>query len=153
MAWRVRKSVKIAPGVRLNFGKKGTSVTVGRRGAHITVGKNRVTRTVGIPGTGIYNTKTTTFGGKKSHTTRLSGQTQDVPPSALPDVKFYPKPSLKLYAFAGCFLIGGAVGFPYGAFLWIISVVLIILAVRRDKYRKTWKEEHAWRSEQKDKNI
>ena len=36
MGFRFRKSFKIAPGVKLNFGKKSTSVSVGTRGAHIT---------------------------------------------------------------------------------------------------------------------
>jgi hypothetical protein len=32
MAWGFRKSVKLAPGVRLNLGKRGAGVSVGRRG-------------------------------------------------------------------------------------------------------------------------
>lgn len=152
MAWRVRKSVKIAPGVRLNFGKKSSSVSIGRRGAHVTIGKNRVTRTVGIPGTGIYNTKTTTFGKKSGSVSSSTSRTKRATPLASPDAKFYPKSSLNLYIFSGCFLIGGAVGFPYGAILWIISAILIALGVRRDRYRKAWRKEQAWQAEQKDKN-
>lgn len=57
MGFRFRRSVKILPGVRLNFGKKGTSVTVGPRGAKVTVGPNGTRATVGIPGTGISYTE------------------------------------------------------------------------------------------------
>lgn len=32
MSWSFRKSVRLAPGVRLNLGKRGAGVSVGRRG-------------------------------------------------------------------------------------------------------------------------
>jgi hypothetical protein len=32
MAWGFRKSIKLAPGVRLNLGKRSAGVSVGRRG-------------------------------------------------------------------------------------------------------------------------
>lgn len=37
MGLRFRKSIKIAPGVKINFNKKSISATVGTRGAHYTV--------------------------------------------------------------------------------------------------------------------
>lgn len=58
MGLRFRKSVKIAPGVRLNFGKKSTSVSLGGKGARFTVNnKGKKTASVGIPGTGLYYTE------------------------------------------------------------------------------------------------
>lgn len=57
MGWGFRKRVKVAPGVKLNFSKSGTSVTVGGKGASVNVGKKGVYGNVGIPGTGIYNRK------------------------------------------------------------------------------------------------
>lgn len=53
MALRFRKSVKILPGVKVNFGLKGTSLSVGARGASISIGKQGVYSNVSIPGTGI----------------------------------------------------------------------------------------------------
>lgn len=53
MALRFRKSVKILPGVRVNFGLKGTSLSVGPRGASVSIGKQGVYGNVSIPGTGI----------------------------------------------------------------------------------------------------
>ena len=42
MGFGFRKSFKIAPGVRLNVGKKGiSSVSVGGKGARVSVGKKR----------------------------------------------------------------------------------------------------------------
>lgn len=53
MALRFRKSVKILPGVRVNFGLKGASVRVGAKGASVSIGKQGVYGNVSIPGTGI----------------------------------------------------------------------------------------------------
>ena len=41
MGLRFKKSIKIAPGVKLNLNKNSTSVTFGVRGAHYTVLKER----------------------------------------------------------------------------------------------------------------
>ena len=51
--FRFRKSVKILPGLKINFNKKGVSMTAGVRGMHCTIGKDKVHTTVGIPGTGL----------------------------------------------------------------------------------------------------
>ena len=51
--FRFRRSVKIAPGVRLNFSKSGVSTSIGTRGAHVTLGHGKVRETVGIPGTDV----------------------------------------------------------------------------------------------------
>lgn len=65
MGFRFRKSVKIAPGVRLNFGKNSTSVSVGSKGARYTVSNTgRKTASVGIPGTGLSYVETVS--GKKA---------------------------------------------------------------------------------------
>lgn len=51
---RFRKSVKICPGVKVNFSKSGVSTSIGTKGASVTIGKNGTYANVGIPGTGIY---------------------------------------------------------------------------------------------------
>ena len=53
MAIRLRKSIKIMPGVRLNLSKSGVSTTIGKRGASVTVGQRGTRTNVGIPGSGI----------------------------------------------------------------------------------------------------
>jgi hypothetical protein len=53
MSFRFRRSFKIAPGLRLNVGKRGVSLSAGVRGAHVTVGRTGVTQSIGIPGTGL----------------------------------------------------------------------------------------------------
>ncbi len=53
MPIRFRRTLKIAPGVKLNFSKSGVSTTVGPKGFHFTFGKRGVRRTMTIPGTGV----------------------------------------------------------------------------------------------------
>ena len=52
---RIRKSVKIAPGVKVNLSQSGVSGTFGAKGASVNVGKNGAFVNTGIPGTGIYD--------------------------------------------------------------------------------------------------
>lgn len=66
MSLRFRKSIKIAPGVKMNISKKGVGYSAGTKGARMSVGADgKIRRTVGIPGTGIYDTET--IGGKHSN--------------------------------------------------------------------------------------
>ena len=54
MALRFRRSIRIAPGIRVNFNKKSASVRIGPKGLGYTIsstGQKRVS--AGIPGTGI----------------------------------------------------------------------------------------------------
>lgn len=53
MGFRFRKSIKLLPGVRVNFSKSGTSLSVGGKGATANFSKRGTRVTVGIPGTGI----------------------------------------------------------------------------------------------------
>ena len=51
---RLRRSVKIAPGIRLNVTKTGVGLSAGGRGARYSVhSSGRKTTSVGIPGTGV----------------------------------------------------------------------------------------------------
>ena len=51
--FRFRRSVRLIPGVRVNFSKTGTSLSVGGRGATVNLGKRGVRTTVGLPGSGL----------------------------------------------------------------------------------------------------
>jgi uncharacterized protein DUF4236 len=53
MGLRFHRSIKLLPGIRLNFGKRGISTSVGVRGAHVTFGKTGTSTTVGLPGSGL----------------------------------------------------------------------------------------------------
>ncbi len=51
--FRFRRSIRIAPGLRVNFGKRSVSLSAGGRGATVTMGPRRLWSNVGIPGTGL----------------------------------------------------------------------------------------------------
>ncbi|HMN14960.1 MAG TPA: DUF4236 domain-containing protein [Bellilinea sp.] len=53
MPFRFRKSFRIAPGVKVNLSKTGTSLSLGGKGASVNIGRKRVRTTVGLPGTGV----------------------------------------------------------------------------------------------------
>lgn len=57
MKIRFRKSVKIAPGIRVNFSKSGVSTSIGPRGAKINLSKQGARVITGIPGTGLSASK------------------------------------------------------------------------------------------------
>lgn len=53
-----RKSKKVAPGLRVNVGKGGVSLSAGGKRAGVNVGKRGLTGRVSAPGTGLgYRTK------------------------------------------------------------------------------------------------
>lgn len=53
-----RKSITIAPGVRVNLSKSGPSISFGKKGIRETISATgKSTTTVGIPGTGVYYKK------------------------------------------------------------------------------------------------
>lgn len=90
MGFRIRKSISLGKGLRLNLGKSGiTSVTMGKRGApHVTVGKGG-TRfgTPIIPGTGIsYETRLDKPSKKtrRKNTTMSSQRKPEYTPSTFP---------------------------------------------------------------------
>lgn len=51
---RFRRSIKLAPGFRLNLSGSGLSASVGPRGASMTFGRRGTHFNTGIPGTGLY---------------------------------------------------------------------------------------------------
>ncbi|NKX56761.1 DUF4236 domain-containing protein [Arthrobacter mobilis] len=102
MGFRVRKSFRIAPGVRMTVTPKGIGVSAGVRGARISAhSSGRVTRTVGIPGTGISHVKTISPGTSRK-TTGASPRSGSASGSAGPAPKaapglFAPKWEKELY--------------------------------------------------------
>jgi Protein of unknown function (DUF4236) len=59
VGFRVRKSFKLAPGVRMTVTPRGIGVSAGPRGAKLSVhSSGRVTQTLSLPGSGISHTQT-----------------------------------------------------------------------------------------------
>ncbi|MFK4075215.1 DUF4236 domain-containing protein [Ectopseudomonas khazarica] len=57
MALRIRKSFKVAPGIRLNVSKSGLSTSVGGKGLTANLSKRGTKVTASIPGTGVSTSK------------------------------------------------------------------------------------------------
>jgi hypothetical protein len=70
MGFRFRKSVRLIPGVRLNFSRSGPSVTVGGHGLSTNYSKRGARSTVSLPGTGLSYSK--------SHTSLQPGATSPI---------------------------------------------------------------------------
>lgn len=55
MGLRFRKSIKLAPGIRMNLSGGGISWSLGPRGTSVGIGKRGAFLNTGIPGTGLYS--------------------------------------------------------------------------------------------------
>lgn len=53
MGWRYRKTVRVAPGVRVNVAKTGPSLSIGPRGASVNVSRGGLRLTLALLGTGL----------------------------------------------------------------------------------------------------
>lgn len=93
MGLRFRKSIKIAPGLKINLNKDSVSATIGKRGAHYTINsKGKRTASVGIPGTGL--SYTSTSGGSSGKSKSSHNSANALPSNNTPsgdDKKWYQK--------------------------------------------------------------
>ncbi len=137
MGLRFRKSIKIAPGVKINLNKKSTSVTFGGKGVHYTASSTgKKTASVGIPGTGISYTQTTGPSNKQKKTNK--GGSQPMPTA--PQTNFQDPDHKKWYQKTGWIIALLILFFPVGLFLmwkytnWkkpvkgIITALILIIA-------------------------
>ncbi len=86
MGFRMRKSIRIAPGIRLNVSAKSLGISAGVRGAHVSMNsRTGVRTTVGLPGSGMSYTRT-----QRLHSAPTRSRAQQVAPPALP-----PRPQVK----------------------------------------------------------
>lgn len=117
MGFRFRKSFKIAPGVRVNLGKKSVGISAGVKGARVSVNSSgRVTKSVGIPGTGISYVKTSKIGGAGSGGGKEPPSSQTPLPAPQPQPN-KPKDAYTLLKVLGIILV------VLGLFLSIASVI------------------------------
>ena len=72
MGFRFRKSIKLAPGIKLNLTGKGiSSVSLGKNGAKVNISKKGTRSTIGIPGSGL---SYSSYSPRKKATTPQQGQ-------------------------------------------------------------------------------
>ncbi len=81
MALRFRKSITLAPGIRMNLSGSGASFSFGGRGASVTVGSRGTFLNTGIPGTGI-SSRRKLGGPSRSSSAAFGKRTADVEVSA-----------------------------------------------------------------------
>lgn len=94
MGFRARKSIKIAPGVRMNFSKSGIGYSAGVKGYRVTKrADGRVQRTASLPGTGLSHVSTS---GRASSAPRRSTTSPPAPRSTKPGM-FAPKAEKELF--------------------------------------------------------
>ncbi len=60
MPFKFRKRIWLLPGLWLNVSKTGVSTSIGGKGATVNFGKRGTRTTLGIPGTGLSYTQTST---------------------------------------------------------------------------------------------
>ena len=118
MGMRFRKSIKVAPGVKVNLNKNSVSVTAGVKGAHHTISSNgNRTSSVGIPGTGISYTKTTRKKTERSYADDF-GAEPIIPPAQEPQGDKSPQPPKKKWYQTNFFVIFMLIFFfPVGLYL------------------------------------
>jgi hypothetical protein len=69
MGLRFHRSIELAPGMRINLGKRSMSVSVGVKGAHTTLRPGQTARTtLSLPGTGVSYTTGGQTAAKPHHT-------------------------------------------------------------------------------------
>ncbi len=84
MGFRYRRSIRLAPGLKINLSKSGPSLSVGRRGATMNFGPRGTKLTVGIPGTGMsYQTKLAPSGRKRTIATTRQAKAEQADASYL----------------------------------------------------------------------
>lgn len=94
MPFRIRKSIKIAPGVRMTVSKSGIGASVGGKGARYSVhSSGRRTVSAGIPGTGLGYIKSTSGPRRSSRASREV----EAPPLPKKPGFFAPKGEKQLY--------------------------------------------------------
>lgn len=135
MGLRFRKSVKIAPGVRVNMGKKSASISVGTKGARHTISTTgKRTTSVGIPGTGISHVTTTS---SKKH---KAGKGSSTAPQRSP--RTYKVSGIILLALAVVALLIGLPTIAFGGWLFlIIAVPCVVFGAKYIKLAKQPQEE------------
>lgn len=118
MSFRFRKSVKIAPGIRVNFSKSGVSTSIGKRGATVNLSKRGTRVTAGLPGTGLSASKL--YPSKK--------QTQSYAPKSYSKAEWITSFVIGVIGVIACLFFafkttGGA------QFLSIVALIVLLIAI------------------------
>jgi len=78
MGFRFRRTFSLLPGIRLNLGAIGPSISVGPKGAKLTLGQSGLRATAGVPGTGMFFTQKVAGSHTSEHKAELPSEIQQV---------------------------------------------------------------------------
>lgn len=133
MSLRFRKTITLAPGLRLNLGARGISLSAGPRGASVTLGRNGLFGNVGLPGTGL------------SYRTRLDGRRGNAAEPDEPEPPAEPIPITATIGSDGRLILTDPDGAPLPeeareAALWRNRATLTDLLERRAAELNEWSD-------------
>jgi len=133
MSLRFRKTITLAPGLRLNLGARGASLSAGPRGASVTFGRNGLFGNVGLPGTGL------------SYRTRLDGPRGSAADPEEPEAPAELIPITATIGADGGLVLTDPDGAPLSAdareaALWRNRATLTDLLERRSKELNDWSD-------------
>jgi len=154
MGFIFRKSLKLAPGIRLNFSKRGLGISAGVPGARLSVSsRGRVTGSTGIPGTGMRYTESVNLKSKKKSKTvdnpgeneyQVNGLNLHSREETNAYLEEFDSNKTKFFKYGGRFLfilfliaaVSGLIGqgdFAGGVFAvaWFLGVALLFSYIRR----------------------
>lgn len=132
MGFKFRKSVKIAPGVKLNFGKKSTGISIGNKGGGISFNTKSGVRTrASIPGAGIsYSSKLSSSTKKSNHKQGGQYSVTSQGSAGAPPIKLCPIPRKAWYiAIAALLVVSGLayLGTDISAGLLTVAIGAVML--------------------------
>lgn len=120
MGWRMRKRVKIAPGVHLNLSPKGVGASAGGKYGRVSVSPGgRVTGTQSIPRTGISHQQTLVSSAKGRKSRQV---VRTVPAVVLVPVRQPPNVLLRLLYFV-------AIGWWLTLAWWALAALLMCTVI------------------------
>ncbi|KHN68714.1 hypothetical protein AV645_07050 [Acinetobacter calcoaceticus] len=132
MGFNFRKSFKIAPGIRLNVGKKGvSSVSVGAKGARVSIGKKGTRTTIGISGTGLLHSTYNSYKDKQPQDLSAYNAQHFTDSNSVQNRKVSPLLGLGIllmpYIFSWFTLRSGySSSARWISFIWMILVLIIV---------------------------
>lgn len=116
MGFRFRRSISIAPGIRITANKNSIGISAGPKGAHVSINtKGQTSKSIGIPGTGIsYNERGHVGAGKNKPAHEKNTPRKEAPLQQLTAEKPKEKPTPQHSK-------------KYSRLLMILGIVLIVL--------------------------
>lgn len=148
MGFRFRRSIRIAPGLRLNLSTRGIGLSAGVRGLRVGLGPRGPYVSAGIPGTGLYGYWPLGGRTRRGAPRRAGGAPEATP--APPPVCGRPLPAHPAAGWAGLLILGGLVLLftalaPLGVFALLAAMALIALGSRTPAWRAHDEESRAMR--------